>query len=278
MTISPKNQGRTGRLAGRNIGIDRVEDRIRAEGGDRTTKVALITGGSRGLGATLAAFLAAQDYDVILDARDERALRETARAVEHYGTRVIPIAGNVAEAHHRRRLVAAAEDLGRLDLLVNNASQLGPTPLPPLIDYPLDALDEVLAVNVVAPLALMQEALPLLEATGGQIVNVSSDAAIGGYPGWGGYGASKAALDLISLTLANELRGRGVSVVSVDPGDMRTRMHQAAFPGEDISDRPLPETTIPFWAWFLARDRSEVSGHRFQAQAEVWDRPLGVRQ
>jgi NAD(P)-dependent dehydrogenase (short-subunit alcohol dehydrogenase family) len=129
----------------------------------------------------------------------------------------------------------------------------------------------VLEANLVAPVALVGALLPLLERGRGLVVNVSSDAATGGYPGWGGYGASKAALDLASLTLAGELRPRRVGVVSVDPGDMRTRMHQAAFPGEDISDRPLPEATVPFWAWLLGQDPLAVSGGRFRAQADRWE-------
>ncbi len=164
----------------------------------------------------------------------------------------------------------AAADLGGLDLLVNNASILGPSPLPPLADYPLAALEQVLAVNVLAPLGLVQAALPLLRRSRGLVINISSDAAVGGYRGWGGYGTSKAALDLLSLTLAHELADAGVTVVSVDPGDMRTQMHQDAFPGEDISDRPLPEATLPFWAWLLGQERREINGRRLQAQAEVW--------
>jgi NAD(P)-dependent dehydrogenase (short-subunit alcohol dehydrogenase family) len=160
---------------------------------------------------------------------------------------------------------------GRLDLLVNNASALGPLPMPALSDYPLDALREVLEVNTIAPLALAQALRPWLVKAGGLIVNVTSDAAVGGYEGWGGYGASKAALELLSLTLANELRDAGVYAVVVDPGDMRTQMHQDAFPGEDISDRPLPEVTLPFWAWLLGQAPGAISGRRFQAQAERWE-------
>jgi NAD(P)-dependent dehydrogenase (short-subunit alcohol dehydrogenase family) len=233
--------------------------------------VALITGASRGLGATLATFLAARDHDLILTARGADALDRTAHSLRNYGGQVMALAGDVTDPGHRRRLVAVADELGRLDLLVNNASDLGPTPLPPLADYPLDALRGVLDTNLVAPLGLVQEALPLLGRGRGLVVNISSDAAVGGYPGWGGYGASKAALDLVSLTLAAELRGRGVGVVSVDPGDMRTAMHQAAFPGEDIADRPLPEATLPFWAWLLGQDRARVSGRRFAAQADQWE-------
>ena len=128
-------------------------------------------------------------------------------------------------------------------------------------------------MNVLAPLALIQEALPLLERAHGLVVNITSDAAIGGYPGWGTYGASKAALDLVSKTLAAELKDRGVAVVSVDPGDMRTTMHQDAYPGQDISDQPLPEVTLPFWAWLLSQPPMAVSGMRHQAQAPVWEVP-----
>nr|HMN28749.1 SDR family oxidoreductase [Caldilineaceae bacterium] len=181
--------------------------------------------------------------------------------------------GDVSDPAHQQRLVAAAQQMGRLDRLFNNASILGPSPQPPLADYPLETLEQVLAVNLLAPLGLIQTALPLLKASHGLVVNISSDAAVGGYPGWGGYGASKAALDLVSLTLANELREQGVAVVSVDPGDMRTQMQQEAFPGEEIGDRPLPEVTIPFWAWLLGQEPLAVSGQRFRAQAEEWTTP-----
>ena len=232
-------------------------------------RVALITGASRGLGASLAEFLARQGYDLITTARGREPLEGAAQTLEGRGGKVVAIAGDVADDGHRRRLVAAAASLGRLDLLVNNASTLGAVPLPGLAEYPLDDLEHVFAVNVLAPLALMQLALPLLTARGGLIVNLSSDAAVAGYPGWGGYGASKAALDLITLTLADEIRG--VGVVAVDPGDMRTEMHQLAFPGEDISDRPLPDVTLPFWAWLLGQDPMAVSGQRFRAQGQTWE-------
>jgi NAD(P)-dependent dehydrogenase (short-subunit alcohol dehydrogenase family) len=234
------------------------------------TNVALITGAGRGLGRTLAHFLAAQGTDLILTARSGDALAALAKELAPFSGKTITIAGDVTDAAHRRRLAAAAADLGGLDLLINNASILGPTPLPHLLDYPLEALEQVLEVNLLAPLGLIQAAAPLLRHRSGLIVNITSDAAVGGYAGWGGYGASKAALDLISLTLANELAATGVTVVSVDPGDMRTQMHQEAFPGEDISDRPLPEATLPFWAWLLGQERHTVHGRRFHAQADVW--------
>jgi NAD(P)-dependent dehydrogenase (short-subunit alcohol dehydrogenase family) len=233
-------------------------------------RVALITGASRGLGKTLATFLAGRGDHLVITARGAEPLAVTARELEGYGVQVIALPGDVSDPAHGRRLVAAAEELGGLHLLVNNASILGPSPQPLLADYPLETLEQVFAVNVLAPLGLIQQALPLLKQTGGTIINISSDAAVGGYAGWGGYGASKAALDLISLTLANELRAEGVAVVSVDPGDLRTQMHQEAFPGEDISDRPLPDVTIPFWAWLLGQELQQVNGRRFQAQAEEW--------
>ncbi|MCH8206135.1 MAG: SDR family oxidoreductase, partial [Chloroflexi bacterium] len=188
------------------------------------SRVALITGASRGLGAELAGFLAKQGYGLVLTARGAGPLEATAGPLKRYGNRVVAISGDVSDAEHRRRLVEATESFGRLDLLINNASDLGLSPLPPLADYPLDAIEDVFNVNVLAPLGLVQAALPLLRQTGGTVINLSSDAAVGGYPGWGAYGASKAALDLLSLTLANELRDDGVAVVSVDPGDMRTQM------------------------------------------------------
>ena len=233
-------------------------------------KVALVTGGSRGLGLELSRFLGGQSYAVVIDGRDATALDAAAAEISNTGATVTAIAGDVSETLHREALVKAATDLGGLDLLVNNASHLGPSPMPELVQYQPEDLARVFEVNVVAPLALVQEAWPLLQARAGLIVNISSDAAIGGYEGWGGYGASKAALDLASLTLANEFRESGISVVSVDPGDMRTQMHQDAFPGEDITDRPLPEVTLPFWAWLLNQDPKSVSGQRFQAQAERW--------
>ena len=236
------------------------------------SRVAIITGASRGLGFTLADFLAAQGYALVVDARDAEALSRAAETFRAHGATVTAVAGSVTDAGHRRALVRAARELGGLELLVNNASTLGPSPLPTLADYPLERLREVLETNVIAPVALVQEALPLLRAARGLIVNVTSDAALGGYAGWGGYGSSKAALDLASKTLASELRESGVSVVSVDPGDMRTDMHQAAFPGEDVSDRPTPEVTLPFWAWLLGRGQ-DVNGERFQAQADRWTLP-----
>jgi NAD(P)-dependent dehydrogenase (short-subunit alcohol dehydrogenase family) len=235
--------------------------------------VALVTGASRGLGRTLAEFLSAEGYDLLLTARGEADLRTAAEDLSHVRPGVRWLAGDVTRPEHRDALRKVVEEFGRLDLLVNNASDLGPSPLPPLARYPIADLRAVFETNVVAPLALVQDLLPWLEKARGRIVNISSDAALGGYPGWGGYGASKAALDLVTRTLAAELRAAGVSAVSVDPGDLRTAMHQAAFPGEDISDRPLPEATLPFWAWLLQQEPPLVSGSRFRAQSDRWEVP-----
>jgi NAD(P)-dependent dehydrogenase (short-subunit alcohol dehydrogenase family) len=202
------------------------------------TNTTIITGGSRGLGRALAADLAADGWHVIIDGRDVAAVLETADAI---GAHAVP--GDVTDPAHRRALVAAAEATGRLDLLVNNASTLGASPLPRLSTVPLDVVEHVYRVNVVAPLGLVQAARSLLLASDGAVLDVTSDAAVEGYEGWGVYGSSKAALEQLSNVLAAE--EPGLRVWWFDPGDMRTRMHQDAFPGEDISDRPLPETVVP---------------------------------
>jgi NAD(P)-dependent dehydrogenase (short-subunit alcohol dehydrogenase family) len=199
--------------------------------------VAIITGASRGLGLALARALNERGWRLVLDARGEQALKE---AEAELGERVTAIAGDVSDAAHRDALLAAAGE--RIELLVNNASLLGPSPQPALADYPLGELEQVYQVNVFAPLALTRLALPRM-AAGAVILNVSSDAAVEPYEGWGGYGSSKAALDQLSAILAIE--HHALRIYSVDPGDMRTQMHQEAFPGEDISDRPLPEESVP---------------------------------
>jgi NAD(P)-dependent dehydrogenase (short-subunit alcohol dehydrogenase family) len=196
---------------------------------------AIVTGASRGLGLALARALSARGWRLVVDARDGAALQAAVSDLPD----VVALAGDVADPAHRTALVAAA---GPLDLLVNNASLLGPSPQPALADYPLDALAHVYAVNVLAPLALTQLALPHLRA-GGRVVNVTSDAGVEAYPGWGGYGSSKAALEQLTAVLAAE--HPELRVYAVDPGDMNTRMHQEAFPGEDISDRPPPEESVP---------------------------------
>jgi NAD(P)-dependent dehydrogenase (short-subunit alcohol dehydrogenase family) len=200
---------------------------------------ALITGASRGLGLALARALADRGWRLVIDARGERALNDAAAELVSR-TDVAALAGDVGDARHRAALVAVAGE--PIDALVNNASLLGPSPQPALADYPLDVLGHVLHVNAVAPLALFQLALPRLRA-GAAIINVTSDAATEPYEGWGGYGSSKAALEQLTRVLGAE--HPSLRVYAFDPGDMNTAMHQAAFPGEDISDRPPPEESVP---------------------------------
>jgi NAD(P)-dependent dehydrogenase (short-subunit alcohol dehydrogenase family) len=200
---------------------------------------ALITGASRGLGLALARALADRGWRLVVDARGAAAL-EAARRELAALTDVTAIAGDVADDRHRAALVDAAG--GRIDALVNNASILGMSPQPALADHPLAILEDVLRVNALAPLALIQAALPFLPA-GGRVVNVTSDAAVEAYEGWGGYGSSKATLEQLTRVLAVERPE--LNVYAFDPGDMNTALHQAAFPGEDISDRPPPEDSVP---------------------------------
>jgi NAD(P)-dependent dehydrogenase (short-subunit alcohol dehydrogenase family) len=226
--------------------------------------VALITGASRGLGEALANGLADRGWSIVLDARGAIALTAVAAELAER-TRVVAIPGSIADGNHRAALVAAAADLGGLDLLVNNAGILGPSPQPPLSMYPLDALGEVYAVNVVAQLGMAQAALPLLRASAGRLINITSDAAVEAYEGWGGYGSAKAALEQLSRVLAVE--HPDLRVWCVDPGDLRTQMHQEAFPGEDISDRALPETVVP--ALVALIDSERPSGRYRLADLEV---------
>jgi len=231
--------------------------------------VAIVTGASRGLGELVARILAARGYGLVLNARQPGPLGVTAGSIAGVGPgreRVLAVDGDITDAAVRARLVEAARGLGGLDLLVNNASELGA--IGPLMEFDVQRFGRVFPVNAGAPIALIQLAVPLLAERRGLIVNVTSDAAQGAYAGWGPYGASKAALELLTRTLAVELREKGVSAVLVDPGDMRTRMHQEAFPGEDISDRPLPEVTAPFWNWLFDQEPEAVSGERFAAQRE----------
>jgi NAD(P)-dependent dehydrogenase (short-subunit alcohol dehydrogenase family) len=215
------------------------------------SRTALITGASRGLGLALARQLATEGWQLIIDARGAEAL-EAARAALAKQTRVIAIPGDVTDPAHRRAIAEAARKLGGLDALINNASFLGPSPQPPLLDYPLDVLERVYRTNVIAPLALTQAVRHELKP-GACVINITSDAGVEAYEGWGGYGSSKAALEQLSNILAGE--NLSLRVYWVDPGDMRTQMHQEAFPGEDISDRPLPEVSVPGLLELLTGDR-----------------------
>jgi NAD(P)-dependent dehydrogenase (short-subunit alcohol dehydrogenase family) len=204
--------------------------------------VAYVSGGSRGLGLALCTELVRRGWRVLTDSRNEQRLAAAVAAMPN-PTLVTAIPGDVADAGHRAHVAAAVAAAGGLDLLVNNASLLGPSPQPHLADYPLASLEAVYAVNTFAPVALIQLLLPHLLERGGRIVNVTSDAAAEAYEGWGGYGSSKAALDHLSAVLAVELPA--IRVYAFDPGDMRTDMQQEAFPGEDISDRPRAESVVP---------------------------------
>ncbi|MFD0370642.1 SDR family NAD(P)-dependent oxidoreductase [Streptomyces sp. NPDC127114] len=225
--------------------------------------VAIVTGASKGLGRALAAGLAARGWDLVLDARGAAALEESAEAARALGARVVAVPGDVTDPGHRAELVAAARELGGLDLLVNNAAVLGAAPLVPLGGHSLDGFRAALEANVVAPLGLLQEALPLLrEAAAGAVVNLSSDAAVEPYRTWGAYGATKAALDQLSAVLAVE--EPGLRVWWVDPGSMRTDMLAAAEPGEDLSGTPTPDEVVP--AFLRLVDERPASG-RYAAPA-----------
>ena len=220
--------------------------------------VAIVTGASRGLGEALAVGLARTGWSLVIDGRDQETLDAAAdlvRAQAAPGAHVIAVPGDITNEDHRHALTAAAFDLGGLDLVVNNAGTLGASPLPALGDYPLDELRVAFEVNVVAPLGLIQDALPLLlEAERPRVLDITSDAAVEAYEGWGGYGSGKAALEHLGAVLAVEYPS--LTVWSVDPGDLRTAMHQAAFPGEDISDRPEPASVVPALVELIDSDRS----------------------
>jgi NAD(P)-dependent dehydrogenase (short-subunit alcohol dehydrogenase family) len=215
--------------------------------------VGIVTGASRGLGLALARELDERGWELVVDARGADALAEATAGLD----RVTAVPGDIADPEHRRALVEAAGD--RIDLVVNNASLLGPSPMPPLADYPLDALREVYEANVLGPLALLQLALPRL-SDGAAVLDITSDAGVEPYEGWGGYGSSKAALEQLTSILAAE--HPDLRVYAVDPGDMRTAMHQDAFPGEDISDRPPPEESVP---GLLALIEGDLPSGRYRA-------------
>jgi NAD(P)-dependent dehydrogenase (short-subunit alcohol dehydrogenase family) len=230
------------------------------------TPIALVTGASRGLGLVIAGVLARRGYGLVIGGRDREALAVAAAELSSHACAVLPVSGDITDPSVRENLIDRARQLGGLDVLVNNASELGP--IGPLLTFEVPRFGRLFPVNVGAPMALMQLAMPLLAARRGLIVNITSDAATAAYPGWGPYGATKAALELLTRTLASELGEHGVSAVLVDPGDMQTRMHQEAFPGEDISDRPLPKVTVPFWNWLFDQDPDLIRGQRFAAQQE----------
>ncbi len=232
------------------------------------TKNAVITGASRGLGLALARGLAAEGWSLVIDARDGAALRAAAASMPA-GTTVTALPGDVTDPGHRAALRRAADDLGGPDLLVNNAGTLGASPLPAIADYPVSELRAAFEVNVLAPVALTQLLLPGLRRRGGAVLNVTSDAAVEAYAGWGGYGAAKAALEQASNVMAAE--ENVARVWWVDPGDLRTRMHQQAFPGEDISDRPLPDAVVPA---FIRLVSERMPSGRYRA-AELM--PSGAR-
>lgn len=228
----------------------------------KRAKSAFISGASRGLGLALAEALAVRGWRLLIDARGAAGLEEAHEILATH-TETIAVAGDVADAKHRHKLAEAAASMGGLDAIVNNASILGPSPQPPLLEYPLETLEEVFRVNVFAPLALVQMLLPYLRS-GARIVNLTSDAAVEPYPGWGGYGSSKAALEQLTAVLAVELLH--FSVYWVDPGDMQTQMHQDAFPGEDISGLPSPASSVP---GFLALLEGNLPNGRYLARELV---------
>lgn len=227
------------------------------------TNIALITGASRGLGLALATALAQQGWHLIINARGQIALAQAHHELEKLTT-VTAVSGEISQKAHRHALTVAARAAGGLDLVINNAGILGPSPQPALLDYPLDVLTDVFQVNVIAQLGVLQAVADTLKPNA-RIINVTSDAAVEPYEGWGGYGASKAALEQLTAILAAELIERlpEARVYWVDPGDMRTQMHQDAFPGEDISDRPLPEASVP---GFLTLLNGDWPNGRYQAQ------------
>ncbi|MDH3463440.1 MAG: SDR family oxidoreductase [Acidimicrobiia bacterium] len=214
---------------------------------------AIVTGASRGFGLALATDLSATGWNLVIDGRSEPSLAIARETLTRVGSGVVRVVvGDVADPSHQAELVDAAVEIGGFRLLVNNASDLGATPLPHLVDYPIEPLRRVVEVNLVAPLALIQSSLPHIRSNRGVVINITSDAAVEAYEGWGGYGASKAALEQISHVLS--LEEPELRVYWFDPGDMRTQMHQDAFPGEDISDRPLPESRVPALIGLIGSD------------------------
>lgn len=240
----------------------------------REQRVALITGASRGLGRAIARLFARRGFSLVLTARGAAALEAVAGELREQ-TEVLAVPGDVGE--DAERIVAAGlARFGRIDVLINNASSIGPSPMPTLDAYPWEALAAVFRTNVLAPLHLIQLVLPGMRARDqGVIINVTSDAAVQAYPGWGGYGASKAALEHLSRVLAAELEGSGVRVYVVDPGDMDTQMHREAEPGVDLSHLPGPEVPAPAFLWLVEEETAPFG--RFEAQRLVAERAIGGR-
>jgi NAD(P)-dependent dehydrogenase (short-subunit alcohol dehydrogenase family) len=232
------------------------EDRMN----ENSNRTALITGASRGLGLALGRALAKEHWTLIINARGAQGLDAACDELSR-STSVYAIPGDVTDAQHRRALAKTAQQAGGLDALVNNASILGPREQPELSEYPLETLEAVYRANVIAPLGMIQAVQDQLKP-GAAIINITSDAGIEPYPGWGGYGSSKAALEHLSAILAAE--NPSWRVFWVDPGDMRTQMQQEAFPEEDISDRPLPEESVP---GLLALLNGSLPSGRYQARA-----------
>ncbi len=229
--------------------------------------VVLITGSSKGLGRALAHAYAGAGARVVLNARGAAALEATRNELEAKGAQVAALAADATQPGDTARLVDFALDrFGRIDVLINNAGILGPSPRPNMADIRPDDLAEIFRANVIGPVLMTQAVLPqMLKQQRGLIINVTSDAGQTGYPGWGGYGAAKAALELITESWAGELEGTGVRVNAVNPGDLQTEMHQLAFPGEDISDRLDPFTVTDLFLWLASEDAAGVTGQRFDA-------------
>jgi NAD(P)-dependent dehydrogenase (short-subunit alcohol dehydrogenase family) len=226
-----------------------------------SSDVAVVTGASRGLGLAITRALVADGWSVVVDGRDGDDLMTAISDLTGPG-QAVAIPGDVTDPDHRQQLAQAAAGKGPVRLIVNNASYLGPSPQPVLQNYPLDTLRRVYEVNTVAPLALIQVLRPLMAEAGGVIINITSDAGVEGYAGWGGYGSSKAALEQLSRVLAAEQPQ--LRIYWVDPGDMNTRMQQEAFPGEDVSDRPPPEESVP---GLLELAKGELPSGRYQARS-----------
>jgi NAD(P)-dependent dehydrogenase (short-subunit alcohol dehydrogenase family) len=233
-------------------------------------KVALITGSSRGLGRALAVAFAREGARLVINGRDPERLAAVEREIAATGAEVLAVTADVSEEAEVDRLVRAALDrYSRIDILINNASILGPSPRPNLLDFTAAQVDEILHANVTAPWMVSKAVIPhMLDRGEGVVLNVTSEASLG-YGGWGIYGVSKAALDVLTKTWADELEGTGVRVNAVDPGSIRTDMHQEAYAGEDISDRPEPDVAVPAFLYLASDAAREITGRRFEAQEFV---------